>query len=266
METLQTVDFLENIASSVSLADFIPADFTDQDFFVRKNQVNLEQFQSILTLEEMLKKPIPSWSSLLHGGKNILSPKENNLNLDTTKKEDSLAGNAPTNATIALKTNVSTDSTNSVDINRINEEFYDFLDKHRKAFIWTLKHTDFEDGIENSPIKEVENYIKKNKFVTYSWLNSIFSSNQKDSDVIAALLRIIGMTVDDEDYDKLLPLVKAGLSDNSSKAQEAAIMVIEQWRSKNCLDAIQTASFQSPWIREYAKQVEVELEHELELC
>ena len=89
---------------------------------------------------------------------------------------------------------------------------------------------------------------------------------QKDSDVIAAILRIIGMTVDNEDYDKLLPLVKAGLSDNSSKAQEAAIMVIEKWRSKNCLDAIQTAQFQSKWIREYAKQIELELITELESC
>lgn len=161
---------------------------------------------------------------------------------------------------------ISTDSTKSVDINQINEDFYRFLERHSAVFVWTLRHTDFEDGIENAPISEVKNYIRKNRFVTFSWLHSIYSSNQKDSDVIAAILRIIGMTVDNEDYDKLLPLVKAGLSDNSSKAQEAAIMVIEKWRSKNCLDAIQTAQFQSKWIREYAKQIELELITELESC
>lgn len=162
--------------------------------------------------------------------------------------------------------NISTDSTDSIDINQINEDFYKFLDKHSSVFVWTLKHTDFEDGIENAPIIEVMNYIRINRFVTFSWLHSIYSNNQKDSDVIAALLRIIGMTVENEDFDKLLPLVKAGLSDKSTKAQEAAIMVIEQWRSKNCLDAIQTAQFQSQWIREYAKQIELELKMELESC
>ena len=252
--------------SSISIDSFsdiysrlkpISGDFTGEDYYAQLieeiTSKNFEKSKSILPDLSFLERfeVIPSWSANI---KDISIPhKEEGSDYTVNTAGESIKS-------------VSTDPTNSIDINHINENFYKFLNNHTAFFIWTLKHTDFEDGIENAPIKEVKNYIRKNKFVTFSWLHSIYSNNQKDSDIIAALLRIIGMTVDNEDYDKLLPLVKAGLLDNSSKAQEAAIMVIEQWRSKNCLNAIQTAQFKSQWIREYAKQVELELKKELESC
>lgn len=161
----------------------------------------------------------------------------------------------------------SKDSTSSADMNRINEEFRVSLFKRTQTFIWTLKHTDFEDGIENDIIKEIEGYIKMNKFVTYLWLHSIYAKNQKDTDILAGLLRIIGMTVEKEDIDMLLTMVKAGLSDSQSKTQEAALMVIEQWRTQNCLTALETApNFSSSWISDYAEQIKLELKKELLIC
>lgn len=248
---------IDSISDIYSKLRPISGDFTGVDSYMQLIEEmaskNFEIPKSILSDLNFLEKleVIPSWSGII---KDVSIPH---------KEEDS---DYTVNTAGESIKNVSTDSTNSIDINYINEDFYKFLDKHTAVFIWTLKHTDFEDGIENAPIKEVKNYIRKNRFVTFSWLHSIYSNNQKDSDIISALLRIIGMTVDNEDYDKLLPLVKAGLLDNSSKAQEAALMVIEQWRSKNCLDAIQTAQFKSQWIREYAKQIELELKKELESC
>jgi hypothetical protein len=161
----------------------------------------------------------------------------------------------------------SKDSTSSADLNRMNEEFHSSFSKRTQTFVWTLQHIDFEDGVENDIIKEVEGYIKTNRFVTYLWLHSIYSNNQKDIDVLAGLLRIIGMTVEKEDTDMLLTMVKAGLSDSHSKTQEAALMVIEQWRTRNCLIAIETApSFNSSWLCDYAKQIESELNEELRPC
>ena len=161
----------------------------------------------------------------------------------------------------------SKDSTSSADINRMNEEFHSSLSKRTQTFVWTLKHTDFEDGVENDIIKEVENYIKTNRFVTYLWLHSIYSNNQEDTDILAGLLRIIGMTIEKEDTDMLLTMVKAGLSDAQSKTQEAALMVIEQWRTQNCLTAIETApAFSASWIRDYAEQIKSELKEELQSC
>ena len=70
----------------------------------------------------------------------------------------------------------SKDSTNSTDINQINRAFFLSLSKRTQTFVWLLEHTDFEDGIENDVTKEVHGYIKKNEFVTYAWLNSIFAN------------------------------------------------------------------------------------------
>lgn len=105
--------------------------------------------------------------------------------------------------------------------------------------------------------------------IKLSWrkIEWLHSNNQKDIDVLAGLLRIIGMTVEKEDTDMLLTMVKAGLSDSHSKTQEAALMVIEQWRTRNCLIAIETApSFNSSWLCDYAKQIESELNEELRPC
>ena len=133
----------------------------------------------------------------------------------------------------------SKDSTNSTDINQIN----------------------------NDVTKEVHGYIKKNEFVTYAWLNSIFANYQDNADVLAGLLRVVGMTVSIEDTDMLLPMVKAGLSAPQSKAQEAALMVIEEWRTSNCLTALETApTFTSSWIRDYAEQIKSELVEEIRPC
>lgn len=162
-----------------------------------------------------------------------------------------------------VKVSGSPDSTNTIDINSVNRAYRNQLSEESDAFVEALIRMDFEDGMENYLTEEVKGYIQDNAFATYSWLNHIYSSNQKNEDVISGLLRVIAMDVEEEDYDDLLPIVKAGLCDYGARAQEAAVMVIEKWRTKNCLDALQTASFQSPWIRSYAKKVELELIKEL---
>lgn len=157
----------------------------------------------------------------------------------------------------------SPDSTNTIDINSVNRAYRNQLSEETDTFVEELIRMDFEDGMENYLTEEVKGYIQENALATYSWLNHIYSSNQKNEDVIAGLLRIIAMDVEEEDYDDLLPIVKAGLCDLGTSAQEAAVMVIEKWRTKNCLDALQTANIHSPWIRSYAKKVELELIKEL---
>lgn len=40
-------------------------------------------------------------------------------------------------------------------------------------------------------------------------------------------------------------------------------MVIEQWRTKNCLEALETSTFHSKMIKVYANQIIEELKEEL---
>ena len=126
-----------------------------------------------------------------------------------------------------------------------------------------LKHTDFEDGMNNAAIDYVRIFLKKNYFVTISWLNIIYSENQNDQEILSALLRVIAMTIKKEDSNKLLPLVKAGLNEQNVNTQESAIIVIEQWRTKECLLALESTKFESRMIKEYADEVKKELIKEL---
>lgn len=155
------------------------------------------------------------------------------------------------------------ESTDSNDIEMQNRKVFAQLQKYTLTFVRLLKRTDFEDGMTNYVSDVVEDFIKSNSFVTYSWLSTIYSNYQKNAVVLAGLLRIIELTIRNEDVDILLPIVKAGLADKSSMVQEAAIMVIEQWRTKNCLEALETATFHSKMIEVYANQIIEELKEEL---
>ena len=65
----------------------------------------------------------------------------------------------------------------------------------------------------------------------------------------------------------MLTIVVSGLRSEVSAEQEAAIMVIEEWRTKECLEAIRSVhKFASDMIEDYAKMVADELEEELTLC
>lgn len=158
---------------------------------------------------------------------------------------------------------ISAESTDSDVINRKNDAFLGFLRARSVQFTIALKQADFEDGMMNDVADEVENYLRENKFATFLWLNSLYSCNQTDHEVISGILRIIELTVETSSSDLLLPIVKCGLADSHSETQEAALMVIERWRTKECLDALLTTRFSSRWISKYANSIISELKEEL---
>lgn len=180
---------------------------------------------------------------------------EHNLRSDN-QRTDSIS---PSNEII-----ISSESTDSDIINKKNQAFMLFLQERSAQFTFALKMSDFEDGMMNDVVNEFENYLNENEYVTLLWLNILYSQNQQDFEVISALLRIIGLTVEACQSDMLLPIVKCGLADRHPETQEAALMVIERWRTKECLDAILTTNFSSGWINQYAKSVARELKEEIE--
>ena len=72
------------------------------------------------------------------------------------------------------------------------------------------------------------------------------------------------MITDKGDENIMLPIVVAALRSGISVEQEAAIMVIEEWRTKECLDALLSVhSYASDIIEDYAMMVAGELKEEL---
>ena len=126
-----------------------------------------------------------------------------------------------------------------------------------------MANTDFEDGMENDVTELMKAFIRRNKFATYIWLNELYSQNLNNLPFVEGLLRTIAMVTEKGDETSLLPIVVAGLRSQESSEQEAAIMVVEEWRTKDCLDAMKTANFGEGWLKTYADKVMDELENDL---
>lgn len=157
-------------------------------------------------------------------------------------------------------------STRSVDINKVNQEDLEYFRSRSKEIVSALRFADFEDGMDNDVTELIKSFVKRNKSATYNWLNDLFGRNHQDAAFVEGLLRTLAMVTEKGDETMLLAIVIAGLKSEVSSEQEAAIMVIEEWRTKECYEVLKSATFQSDWIADYAQLIKSELEEELGIC
>lgn len=159
------------------------------------------------------------------------------------------------------------DTTSAFDVNKTNQEYLDYLRTRTEEVTYAIAHTAFEDGMDNDVTVLLKSFAKKNKSSTYNWLDELYSKNLNNPSVVGGILRSLAMITDKGDENILLPIVVAALRSGVSVEQEAAIMVIEEWRTKECLNAIRSVhSFASDLIEDYAMMVADELEKELTIC
>ena len=155
-------------------------------------------------------------------------------------------------------------NTSAEDVNKANQEYLDYLRTRTDEVASSILHTDFEDGMDNDVTLLVKSFARKNKSATYNWLDELYSKNLNNSIVVEGILRTLAMITEKGDENILLPIVVAGLRSEVSVEQEAALMVIEEWRTKECLEAIRSVHrYASDMIEDYAMMVLGELEKEL---
>lgn len=158
-------------------------------------------------------------------------------------------------------------STGAVDVNKANQEYLDYLRTRTDEIANAIMHTEFEDGMDNDITLLIKSFARSNKSATYNWLGELYSKNVTKPSVLQGILRTLAMITEKGDENILLPMVLASLRSDNSAEQEAAIMVIEEWRTKECLDAISNVPrFSSDIIADYAKMVTDELKQELGEC
>lgn len=167
-----------------------------------------------------------------------------------------------TNSISVLGINVA--STSTIDIYNKQMRVYEAMSEKIPWFVNRLHHTCFEDGMRNPSIDFVEQLYKYNPFVTNTWLYAVYASNMRDERVIEGLLRIVAfLELPQSLVSSLIPLVRLGLLDNSLNCQEAAIMLCETWRTKECLDVLMQADLQDSFLKRYADELTEELKVEL---
>lgn len=159
-----------------------------------------------------------------------------------------------------------TESTSDYDIKKAEATYFNALFNISDKVTYLILHSTFEDGMTNPAIETVRHIFYRSPYIAGSWLSFLFSNNQTNDKLISGLLRIIA-TFEKKYSGMFIPMVRSGLSDKSTLIQEAAIMIIEEWRTKECLDALERTVLASQWVQEYANSVIKELKEELkEAC
>ena len=159
------------------------------------------------------------------------------------------------------------ENTRANDVNKANQEYFEYLRSRSEEIATAIMRTEFEDGMDNDVTLLIKSFAKRNKSATYNWLDELYSTHLNHSSVLQGILRTLAMITDRGDENILLPLVVASLRSNNSAEQEAAIMVIEEWRTKECLEALcSIQDYSSEMIADYAKMVTNELKEELGQC
>ena len=164
--------------------------------------------------------------------------------------------------------------TDNRNINEVNKEYLERLNKKNDFFINLLIHSDFEDGMENPAIVFVEQNLINNVFATYFWLSNLYNIylnvsdfDKKRNKILSGILRIFSY-ISGNTYLKtieptLLGLIKLALSDKDLSVKEAGIMLIEELRDTKSLELLKTFDFSDTIIDKYASKVIAELEQEI---
>lgn len=155
------------------------------------------------------------------------------------------------------------ESTSDTTINKSNEEFLKYLKDQEEDFVISLIRTDFEDGYNNEVLDFIDKCIKENRYVTFVWLYQVYSRHKSDYRVLAGLLRIVESKSTVDDIDTFYPMVELALKNPNPMCQEAAIMTIETWRNKQCLQLLESIKLSSPIMQQYANIVITELRREV---
>ena len=169
----------------------------------------------------------------------------------------------PTIMDFSDKLNIIPESTDQSSINSQNDRYLKFLRSKESYFVTLLHRCDFEDGITNDAIEFARQNFNTNKSVTCNWFNEVYGRQLSDKLVLCGLLGILAYLRIKDYEDTFIPMIVASLNDESTECQEAALMLIEVIRSKECLDAVKSTKFQSAWINEYAESIVKDLIEEL---
>lgn len=155
------------------------------------------------------------------------------------------------------------DSTETEKMNRIFEHYLHMFQKNEQNFLFCLTHSSFEDGMYNEAADIIKTYFDLSPYPAISWFATVFNSHIQDPNVSYRLLRCLCNSRYRKYSKNLISFVRGALNDHSVEVQEAAFMVLENWRTQECLDVIEHTGFINPLLETYVMTLKYELKEEL---
>lgn len=132
-----------------------------------------------------------------------------------------------------------------------------------------IERESWEDGMSNASINCTELYIDKDGYAVIKLLTEIARDAVVNNNwhLLAGVLRTVAWVTTKytktTDIAYFLGYMSEALLNGNSEAQEAAIMLTEEWRTQECYELLSVTTFNSEWISEYANKVMDELRIEL---
>lgn len=127
-----------------------------------------------------------------------------------------------------------------------------------------VKYSDFADGMRNDITNEVEKFYKSDRNSCLYWIKKTYEEHDNDALFVSRLLRLIAFVATSKnDAKEFFRIFQAGIRSVWPSCQESAVVVAEEWRTKECLEELQNAAFHSECLKEYAWKVIDELKEEL---
>lgn len=161
---------------------------------------------------------------------------------------------------IEILTDIEEDSTE----NKLNKARSSNLDKnYTRQFIKLLKEEEFEFGYSTRSEEILNEQLKINALATRNWLNEIFIQNFQDQSIIIGILRIIGRFEPSVIFPQGQTIALAVLSHSNDEIKELGIRAFEKWCSIESLEILKSLNIESPWLKEYIKEVISDFEEQL---
>lgn len=127
-----------------------------------------------------------------------------------------------------------------------------------------VKYGDFADGMRNDITNEVEKFYKSDRNSCLYWIKTTYEEHNNDALFVSNLLRLIAFVATSKnDAKECFRVFQAGIYSVWPSCQESAVMVAEEWRTKECLEELENTTFHGEWLKEYACKVIEELKEEL---
>jgi hypothetical protein len=157
---------------------------------------------------------------------------------------------------------IKTDSAISPE-NQINDKrLLELEQKFSRQFITHILEDDFEYGIDSRACATVREQMKINAAVTKDWLNRIYVTNFKNSEILIGILRVIARFEKEEIFPIGYTIATASLSHKDEIVQETAIRAFESWGGNSSLKILENVTVSSKWVKEYLDGVISDLKSE----
>lgn len=145
--------------------------------------------------------------------------------------------------------------------NILNENRKKEINGKTEEFLYLLRHSYFEDGMENEVSRFLDKLMEDNMCVTREWINDIFIKKYNDSNVVIRILYLLTNYSRREMGGNAISMAIMGLSHKDDMVKSAALKVVDHWNSPDMLPLLKNIEVKTPWVEDMLNVIVQQIEN-----